>query len=54
MKLKIIDLEGKEIGTKEGIDYIRSDRFSEDELLRFFYHYFAEYARNKYNLLSIW
>lgn len=40
----------KEIGEQEDIDYIRSARFTEDELLRFFYHYFAYYAIQKYNL----
>ncbi len=40
----------KEIGEEEDIDYIRSYRFTEDELLRFFYHYFAYYAIQKYNL----
>jgi len=40
----------KEIGEQEDIDYVRSDRFTEDELLRFFYHYFAYYALQKYNL----
>jgi len=40
----------KEIGEQENIDYIRSDRFTEDELLRFFYHYFAFYILQKYKL----
>ena len=40
----------KEIGEKENIDYIKSNRFTEDELLRFFYHYFAHYSITKYNL----
>ena len=40
----------KEIGEQSGIDYIRSDKFTEDELLRFFYHYFARYAIEKYGL----
>ncbi len=40
----------KDTGEKEGIDYIKSNRFTEDELLRFFYHYFAHYAIQKYNL----
>ncbi|WP_456437792.1 DUF262 domain-containing protein [Desulfurobacterium sp.] len=40
----------KEIGEKENIDYIKSNRFTEDELLRFFYHHFAQYAIEKYNL----
>jgi hypothetical protein len=39
----------KEIGEQENIDYVK-DRFTEDELLRFFYHYFAYYALQKYNL----
>ena len=32
------------------VDYIKSARFTEDELLRFFYHYFAWYAIQKYDL----
>mgnify|MGYP000262271778 CR=1 FL=1 len=40
----------KETGEQENIDYMRSARFTEDELLRFFYHYFAYYAIKKYNL----
>lgn len=41
----------KDTGEKEGIDYIRSkDRFTEDEALRLFYHYFAYYAIKKYSL----
>ncbi len=40
----------KEIGEKENIDYIKSNKFTEDELLRFFYHYFAHYSITKYNL----
>jgi len=40
------------IGEKEEIDYINSRAFSEDEVLRFFYHYFASYAISKYNLIS--
>jgi len=40
----------KEIGEQENIDYIKSNRFSEDELLRFFYHYFAHYSISKYSL----
>jgi len=40
----------KESGTTEDIDYIRSQRFSEEELLRFFYHYFARYATRRYLL----
>ena len=40
----------KESGTTEDIDYIRSQRFSEEELLRFFYHYFARYATKQYSL----
>lgn len=38
------------IGEDEEIYYISGRQFSEDELLRFFYHYFAVYARNKYQL----
>jgi len=38
------------IGESEEINYISGRQFSEDELLRFFYHYFALYARNKYQL----
>lgn len=40
----------KEIGEREIIDYIRSERFNEDELLGLFYHYFAYYAIVKYSL----
>lgn len=40
----------KEMGEKQRIDYVRGYRFSEDEILRFFYHYFAHYAINKYSL----
>jgi len=40
----------KEIGEQEDIDYIRSARFTEDELLRFFYHYFGYYAIQTYKL----
>jgi len=40
----------KESGEQNKINYIRSEDFSEDELLRFFYHYFAYYAINKYSL----
>jgi len=40
----------KEIGEQENIDYIKSNRFSEDELLRFFYHHFAHYSISKYSL----
>ena len=40
----------KEIGEQEDIDYVRSDRLTEDELLRFFYHYFAHYAIQEYTL----
>jgi len=44
----------KEIGEREGIEYIRNPRyrFSEDELLRFFYHYFAQYSINKHPALG--
>lgn len=40
----------KDIAEREDIDYIKSIRFTEDELLRFFYHYFAYYAVKKYGL----
>jgi uncharacterized protein with ParB-like and HNH nuclease domain len=40
----------KELGEQENISYIKSNRFTEDELLRFFYHYFARSAIQKYNL----
>jgi len=42
----------KEIGEGASIEYIRNPRyrFSEDELLRFFYHYFAQYGINRYSL----
>lgn len=40
----------KEIGERASIEYIRNPRFSEDELLRFFYHYFAQDAINRYSL----
>jgi uncharacterized protein with ParB-like and HNH nuclease domain len=40
----------KGIGENQGIDYIRGRAFSEDEVLRFFYHYFAYYAIRKYRL----
>lgn len=42
----------EEGGHKAGIAYIANPRyrFSEDELLRFFYHYFARYAISKYSL----
>jgi hypothetical protein len=40
----------KESGEKHDINYLRSRGFSEDELLRFFYHYFAYYAIRKYSL----
>ena len=43
----------KSIGEKTKIDYIRSVRFTEDELLRFFYHYFGYYAITKYPLQNI-
>jgi hypothetical protein len=42
----------KQSGKSNSVNYIRSDGFSEDELLRFFYHYFASYAIMKYGLLS--
>ncbi len=42
----------EEIGNGANIAYIVNPRyrFSEDELLRFFYHYFAQYAINQYSL----
>jgi uncharacterized protein with ParB-like and HNH nuclease domain len=40
----------KELAEKEEIDYIKSDRFSEDEILRLCYHYFAYYADVKFDL----
>lgn len=42
----------KEIGERASIEYIRNPRyrFSENELLRFFYHYFAQDAINRYSL----
>ena len=40
----------KDIGEQEDITYIRSYKFTEDELLRFFYYYFAYYAIWEYNL----
>ncbi len=40
----------KETGEKQGIDYVRSKRFSEDEVLRSFYHYFAYYAIRTFKL----
>ena len=40
----------KEVGEQDNIDYIKSNRFTEDESLRFFYHYFAQYAIQTYNL----
>jgi len=39
----------KEIGEQQNVDYIKN-RFTEDELLRFFYHYFAHYTIQKYSL----
>jgi uncharacterized protein with ParB-like and HNH nuclease domain len=39
----------KEIGEKEDIEYIMR-RLTEDELLRFFYHYFAHYALERYQI----
>jgi hypothetical protein len=42
----------KQSGKSNSVNYIRSDGFSEDELLRFFYHYFASYAIRKYGLVS--
>jgi len=42
----------KESGERYSIDYLRSKAFSEDELLRFFYHYFAYYAMREYTLRS--
>lgn len=48
---KTYDIIG-EIGSRANIAYIVNPRyrFSEDELLRFFYHYFARYAINQYSL----
>jgi hypothetical protein len=40
----------KESGETSNINYIRSREFSENELLRFFYHYFASYSINKFSL----
>jgi uncharacterized protein with ParB-like and HNH nuclease domain len=40
----------KDAGKDEEIDYIRRERFTEDELLNLFYHYFAHYAQVKYQL----
>ena len=40
----------KEVGERTQIDYIRGRGFSENELLRFFYHYFASYANSKFSL----
>lgn len=40
----------KEAGEMHSIDYLRSRAFSEDELLRFFYHYFAYYSIRQYKL----
>lgn len=40
----------KGLGEEEEIDYISGKRFTEDEVLRLFYHYFAQYAINKYKL----
>jgi uncharacterized protein with ParB-like and HNH nuclease domain len=40
----------KDAGEDEEIDYIRRERFTEDELLSLFYHYFARYAIEKYQL----
>lgn len=44
----------KEKGDVAKIDFIRNPRyrFSEGELLRFFYHYFAQYAVEKYKLME--
>lgn len=42
----------KQSGDTNRVNYIRSDGFSEDELLRFFYHYFAKYAITKYSLTT--
>jgi len=39
----------KEIGEQQNVDYIKN-RFTEDESLRFFYHYFAHYTIQKYSL----
>ncbi|RLC88607.1 MAG: hypothetical protein DRI79_07640 [Chloroflexi bacterium] len=45
----------EETGERAGIEYIRNPRyrFSEDELLRFFYHYFAQYAVETYPLVDM-
>jgi hypothetical protein len=45
----------KEIGERAGIEYIKNPRyrFSEDELLRLFYHYFSQEAINKYSLENL-
>jgi len=40
----------KEVGEQENIDYLKN-RFTEDELLKFFYHYFVHYTIQKYSLL---
>jgi hypothetical protein len=42
----------EEAGKRAGIEYITNPRyrFSEDELLRFFYHYFGRYAPQQYAL----
>lgn len=42
----------KNIGDKEDIDYVKK-QLTEDDLLRIFYHYFADFAIRKYNLSEI-
>jgi hypothetical protein len=42
----------KETGDSEHIEYIVGEGFTEDEVLRFFYHYFGHYAIMKYSLTS--
>lgn len=41
----------KDAGTSNEIDYVKRGKFTENELLRFFYHYFARDADTTYNLL---
>jgi hypothetical protein len=40
----------KDAGTPNDIDYIKRDRFTENELFRFFYRYFAKQADISYHL----
>jgi len=42
----------KDISKSEEIEYINSNNFIEDDILRMFYHYFAWNFINKYNLSS--